>query len=273
MIHWWIRKPSRGPNNCIFWAMTEAEGEVGFQGGTSVVVPYCYLFLLSVFKLRKTGLSPPPPPPQYVLTDSSKAVLLLWFLTVTCSCYPYLNFGSAIMLVTYFVNFRLLNDHLFRKLLSMYVLSYFPFGSEGRMWNLIVSVPDHCLSFYFQKNWVRNSHIPFEYLASKGLLFKNLFNITLSRHNSVVCIYYEIFANYQPVPVPYQHIMKHSSWWTSACISLFSTDKKRVFRKKKKKKKNLEFWKYHFISEYYLLISLHVLDGECKLLVIVITGM
>ena len=37
----------------------------------------------------------------------------------------------------------------FRKLPSIYVFSYFPFGFEGRMWNLIVSVPDHCLSFYF----------------------------------------------------------------------------------------------------------------------------
>ena len=66
------------------------------------------------------------------------------------------------MLVTYFVNFRLLNDHLFgkelfilfaasafRKLSSIYVFSYFPFGFEGRIWDLIVSVPDHCLSFYF----------------------------------------------------------------------------------------------------------------------------
>ena len=26
MIHWWVRKPSRGPSNCMFWAMTEAEG-------------------------------------------------------------------------------------------------------------------------------------------------------------------------------------------------------------------------------------------------------
>ena len=26
---------------------------------------------------------------------------------------------------------------------------YFPFGFEGRMWDLIESVPDHCLSFYF----------------------------------------------------------------------------------------------------------------------------
>ena len=33
-------------------------------------------------------------------------LFLLWFLTVTCSCCPYLYFGSAIMLVTYFVNFR-----------------------------------------------------------------------------------------------------------------------------------------------------------------------
>ena len=62
--------------------------------------------------------------------------------------------------MTYFVNFRKLNDHLFgkelfirstasafRKLLSVYVFSYFPFGFEGRMWDLIVSVPDHCLSF------------------------------------------------------------------------------------------------------------------------------
>ena len=35
------------------------------------------------------------------------------------------------------------------QLLSIYAFSYFPFGFEGRMWDLIVSVPDHCLSFYF----------------------------------------------------------------------------------------------------------------------------
>ena len=80
------------------------------------------------------------------------------------------------MLVTYFVNFRELNDHLFgkelfirfsasafRKLPPVYVFSYFPFGFEGRMWDLIVSVPDHCLSFYLlpwlftlvQRNYAR----------------------------------------------------------------------------------------------------------------------
>ena len=37
----------------------------------------------------------------------------------------------------------------FRKLLSIYVLSYFPFAFESGIWDLIVSVPDHCLSFYF----------------------------------------------------------------------------------------------------------------------------
>ena len=36
----------------------------------------------------------------------------------------------------------------FRKLSSIYVFSYFPFGFEGRIWDLIVSV--HCLSFYFK---------------------------------------------------------------------------------------------------------------------------
>ena len=36
----------------------------------------------------------------------------------------------------------------FRKLPSIYVFGYFPFGFEGRVWDLIVSVPDHCLSFY-----------------------------------------------------------------------------------------------------------------------------
>ena len=67
------------------------------------------------------------------------------------------------MLATYFVGFGWLGDHLFGKevfirftasafgkLPSIYVFNYFPFGFEGRMLDLIVSVPDHCLSFYFE---------------------------------------------------------------------------------------------------------------------------
>ena len=61
--------------------ITEAEGEVGWDPVKPVKAP------------------------QYFNTDRSKAVLLLWFLTVTCSCCPYLYFGSAVMLVTYFSKF------------------------------------------------------------------------------------------------------------------------------------------------------------------------
>ena len=73
----------------------------------------------------------------------------------------------------YFVNFRQLNDHLFgkelfilftasafRKLPSIYAFSYFPFGFEGRIWDLIVLVPDHCLSFYLVCRG-QGSNLPF----------------------------------------------------------------------------------------------------------------
>ena len=46
-------------------------------------------------------------------------------------------------------SYSLFTASAFRKLPSIYVFSYFPFGFEGRIWDLIVSVPDHCLSFYF----------------------------------------------------------------------------------------------------------------------------
>ena len=65
------------------------------------------------------------------------------------------------MFVTYFSKFEVaewppvrerdvhsVTASAFRKLLSIYVFSYSSFGLEGRMWDLIVSVPDHCLSFY-----------------------------------------------------------------------------------------------------------------------------
>ena len=44
----------------------------------------------------------------------------------------------------------------FHKLPSIYVFSYFPSGFEGRVWDLIVSVPDPCLSLYLTdacKRW------------------------------------------------------------------------------------------------------------------------
>ena len=45
----------------------------------------------------------------------------------------------------------------FRKLPSIYVFSYFPFGFEGRIWDLIVSVTDHCLSFYLNSLLITTS--------------------------------------------------------------------------------------------------------------------
>ena len=57
----------------------------------------------------------------------------------------------------FFAKFSLLGERcsfglprvLFRKLLSIYVFSYFPSGFEGGIWNLIVSVTDHRLFVYF----------------------------------------------------------------------------------------------------------------------------
>ena len=51
-------------------------------------------------------------------------------------------------MTAYFIRFT---ASAFRKLPSIYVFSYFPFGFEGRMWDPIVSVPDRCLSFYFKR--------------------------------------------------------------------------------------------------------------------------
>ena len=61
----------------------------------------------------------------------------------------------------------------FRKLSSIYVFSYFPFGFEGRIWDLIVSVPDHCLSFY---SVYRSCLFAFNYPFHIDFLSKRLFS-------------------------------------------------------------------------------------------------
>ena len=64
----------------------------------------------------------------------------------------------------------------FRKLSSIYVFSYFPFGFEGRIWDLIVLVPGHCLSFYF--GW---ASITKRHNYNKAVLtYKVLNNLTAS---------------------------------------------------------------------------------------------
>ena len=64
---------------------------------TSVVL--AHLSKLLLFKLTWAELL------AAHLFSLTRAKLLLWYLTVTCSCCPYLYFGSAIMLVTYFSKF------------------------------------------------------------------------------------------------------------------------------------------------------------------------
>ena len=55
----------------------------------------------------------------------------------------------------------------FRKLLSIYVFSCFPFGFEGGMWNLIVSVPGHhCLSLYFGHEKTEKSEFQMRYICA-----------------------------------------------------------------------------------------------------------
>ena len=93
------------------------------------------------------------------------------------------------------VKFRYLNDHLCgkelfirftaRKLLLIYVFSYFPFGFEGRIWDLIVSVPDHYLSFYFL-NFSCKRYCCMSVKNWNGLKPKNLYFLA---RNSFDCLY------------------------------------------------------------------------------------
>ena len=73
--------------------------DLGQRSNNDTDLRYSYVFIYGL-RSRKTGLSP-----QYFNTDCFKAVLLLWFLIVTCSCCLYLYLSSAIMLVTYFSKF------------------------------------------------------------------------------------------------------------------------------------------------------------------------
>ena len=64
---------------------------------------------------------------------------------------------------------RFLTGNYNFELSSIYVFSYFPFGFEGRIWDLIVSVPDHCLSFYFETGSMTSilEHLKWEYLKKR----------------------------------------------------------------------------------------------------------
>ena len=95
----------------------------------------------------------------------------------------------------------------FHKLLSVYVFSYFPFGFEGRMWDLIVSVPDHCLSFYFglkatKKRW--RHHFPH---------YKSMGAFCCHGHQSFDPICLKTLCSLLPLPVML-HIKFDQDWPT-----------------------------------------------------------
>ena len=69
----------------------------------------------------------------------------------------------------------------FRKLPPIYVFSYFPFGFVGRMWDLIVPVPDHCLSFYFSMK----SSLVYSYISD--LLLQNDLFAFVTAHSIMWC--------------------------------------------------------------------------------------
>ena len=94
---------------------------------------------------RETGLSPPV---KY-FTDRSKAVLLLWifyvFFSVLCSlCLCVCPFICALLSpaekgLTSWLSF----------VVSNYEFVTFPFIILGKVWYLIVSIPDLCTLAYF----------------------------------------------------------------------------------------------------------------------------
>ena len=101
-----------------------------------------------------------------------------------------------ILWLTYYASdiLRYLNDHLpgkelfirftaraFRKLLSVYVFSYFPFAFDDRILDLIVSVPDHCFFFTFWLEFGGTQFYVFSWISTSGRKFCR----TLSRS---VCI-------------------------------------------------------------------------------------
>ena len=93
--------------------------------------------------------------PTY-LNQTDKKALLLLVLAVP--------FGKEL-----FIRFTV---SAFHELPSIYVFSYFPFGFEGGMWDLIVSVPDHCFSFYFTY-----------FKPKKGSINKYLYNLQFKTDN------------------------------------------------------------------------------------------
>ena len=87
----------------------------------------------------------------------------------------------------------------------MYLLfSYFPFGFVGRMWDLIVSVPDHCLSFYFpsQAKAVMMYRIVKSLVAIPATPHLQLFGVATRGHHYKYLVPYCRTTNYKELFFP-----------------------------------------------------------------------
>ena len=139
----------------------------------------------SSYRSRHMGLSPC----QIFYSHTFVSILVL------CS-YPLLLFASLGLLVSCPAFSRKCPRFgPLRKLSSIYVFSYFPFGFEGRIWDLIVSVPDHCLSFYFPSETVIGS-IPSKYI------FELMIHFQLFESSVLKCVHRTVsrFQIHNPEP-------------------------------------------------------------------------
>ena len=84
----------------------------------------------------------------------------------------------------------------FRKLSSIYVFSYFPFGFEGRIGDLTVSVPDRCLSFYFEDHIICIKSSP---NAPKLFLKRKSNEMRINLFNGKILLAWKANLDIQPV--------------------------------------------------------------------------
>ena len=84
-------------------ARADVEGSTQFKCHRSVSKAFVSIIVNDHKKLFTKNMNTVDSKTQ-IFRSFSRSVLCK--LTVTCSCCPYLYFGSAIMLVTHFVNFR-----------------------------------------------------------------------------------------------------------------------------------------------------------------------
>ena len=111
----------------------------------------------------------------------------------------------------------------FRKLPSIYVFSYFPFGFEGRMWDLIVSVPDHCLSFYFCLISLSYNGSAWQFIRLDEI--KSLNPGTNSNYEPPTNSYYELFV--ASVCCLLLYLNKQTVWKYTVMIQSLRTGKSR----------------------------------------------